>query len=81
MKVTVKWFSAFRVPPQMDNLAVDLPEEATVADILDFLREGVGNTTAAVGATVFLVNERRATPETPLKDGDQVAILQILGGG
>jgi len=74
MKVTVKLFASLR----KDRFAaadLDYPEGATVGHILASL-----HITEEEAAIIF-VNARHGGPDSPLKEGDLVAIFPPVGGG
>ena len=54
----------------------------TVGDVVDALSARFGERFAAVAAvSSFVVNGERAARETPVADGDEVAILPPVSGG
>lgn len=60
------------------------PESATVGDILAWLRRrgGVWSKVLAEGETVLAaVNQDMARPETPVRDGDELAFFPPVTGG
>lgn len=74
MRVTTKLFAVLR-QGRFDIDALDLPEGATVGDIVTKL--GIpGNE-----VTLIFVNGRRADRATRLADGDSVALFPPVGGG
>jgi MoaD family protein len=81
MQVTVKLFSYFRQIAGTDQLAVDVAEGTTAADLLDLLSERLDSTALKDKSASLMVNQRNAAPETTLKDGDEVLLLPIVGGG
>lgn len=81
MEVKVKWLAARRASIPLQALSVALPDGATVGALLEVLRETGEANALANGPTVVLVDRSSTTDETPLKDGDEVLILQPLGGG
>ncbi len=81
MKITVKLMSQLQVLAGTNALAVELPEGATVADLFRSLFESWPALFPAAEHTVVMVNQKIATREAVLGDGDQVMLLQLLGGG
>jgi molybdopterin converting factor small subunit len=79
--VTVRFVSQLKDLVGTDEASVELPGGATVAALLDALREPFPALFPTVERAVFLVNARSAAPETVLSDGDRVLVLQVLGGG
>lgn len=54
---------------------------ATVGELVDFLAERESEVMRLKEHLLFSVNQNQASPETPLKDGDRVAIFFIPTGG
>jgi MoaD family protein len=81
MEVKVKLFSYLRQVAGTDQVSVRLDEGARVADLLDALDRRFDNHTVAESAASIMIDHRNAEPETLLKDGDEVLLLPIIGGG
>ena len=81
MQVTVKFFSFFRHIAGTDQLSIDLPEGATLAGLLNALREKLDSPSLTNEGVIMMVNHKNASPETILREGDDVLLLPILGGG
>ena len=81
MKVTVKFFSFFRHIAGVDQLSVDLPEGASLAELLNALSEKLGSPSFTNEQVTMMVNHKNAFPGTILMEGDNVLLLPILGGG
>lgn len=81
MKVTVKLFSYFRQIAGTDQLSVELVEGATVADLLDLLSKKLDSTALTDKSASLMMNQKNALPEATLKEGDEVLLLPIVGGG
>lgn len=74
MKVTVKLFASLR----KDRFAVhdfDFQEGTTVSHILASLQ------IPEEEAAIIFINARHGEPDSPLKDGDLLAIFPPVGGG
>lgn len=56
----------------------DVPEAATVADLIQLL--GLGKNAVAAEVNQRLV-PKRDHPTTPLQDGDKVELVSLVGGG
>ena len=80
MKVTVKFF-AYKELAGTDRSVVELPEGATVDDLAGMLRERFPGLFPMAEWAMYLVNQRTGAGDTRLSEGDQVLMLQILGGG
>ncbi len=81
MQVTVKFFSFFRPIAGTDQLSIELPEGATLTELLDSLSEKFASPSFRTDAAMIMVNRKNAFPETILKEGDDVLLLPVLGGG
>ena len=80
MNVTVKFFSYARLAGTSECV-LELPEGATVAALARLLAERFPAIFPQAERAVYLVNHRTGTPDTRLNDGDQILMLQVLGGG
>lgn len=64
----------------VDRLTLSLPEGASAGEAVSQLRDRhAGNRLPS--SVLLAINGRQATPERPLKDGDELAILPPLAGG
>ncbi len=82
MNVMVKFLSQFRVLAETDRAEVELPENSKVATLLDALREPYPGIFPVVERhAMIMVNHKIVAPDAVLHDGDEVMLLQILGGG
>ncbi|HNS53014.1 MAG TPA: MoaD/ThiS family protein [Anaerolineae bacterium] len=80
MKVTISFFS-FSAQAGTSESTLDLPEGATMAALTGVLRQKCPSLFPQAERAIFLINHQAATRDTPLKEGDRVLMLQILGGG
>jgi molybdopterin converting factor subunit 1 len=81
IRVKVRFFAAPREALGASELWVDVPEGATVGDLVHLL---VGQHPILRAFTRFLnvaVNRAYVTMQTVLHDGDEVACLPPVGGG
>jgi molybdopterin synthase catalytic subunit len=60
---------------------IDLPPEATVADLLQACRSSHPRHDQLWSSVAVAVNQEYATPEHPLSDNDEVALLPPVSGG
>ena len=81
MNVTVRFVSQLRDLAGTDEASVALQDGATLAGLVHGLRERFPALYPAADRAIMMVNDRIATPETALRDGDQVLVLPVLGGG
>jgi len=61
------------------SLAVELPEGARVADLLDVIGSRVAG--RPLPKPMVAVNQRYATPDQVIQVGDEVAIIPPVAGG
>jgi molybdopterin synthase catalytic subunit len=80
MKLDVRLFAGLRELVGEPTLAVDLPEDGTVADLLRALeRTPLGGMPDR--AFIVAVNRTYATPRHPVRAGDEVALVPPVSGG
>jgi molybdopterin converting factor small subunit len=80
MNVTVK-FSAYKALAGTSESVLALPAGATVAELEALLAERFPRLFPRAAQAIYLVNQRIGSRDTPLSDGDQVLMLQVLAGG
>lgn len=81
MLVTVKLFARLREIARAPDVAVVLPEHATVLDAWQALAGRFPELSAYAGSISCAVNEDYARMNARLKDGDEVAFLPPVSGG
>jgi molybdopterin converting factor small subunit len=81
MQVTVGFFSFYRHITQMDQLSIDLPEGAALAELLNVLNRRFACLTFTHEQGLMMVNRKNASSETVLKEGDHILLLPMLEGG
>jgi molybdopterin converting factor small subunit len=74
MKITVRLFAFFREGRFIEEMK-EYPDETTVAEVIDDLKIDIN----AVGVT--MISSRHCNFDTKLKDGDQLGIFPMIGGG
>jgi molybdopterin synthase catalytic subunit/molybdopterin converting factor small subunit len=74
MVVSVRLFAGLRERAGSERIDVDLPEGATVADLLAAMD-------LAPRSCVAAINREYAGPETPIGAGDEVALVPPVSGG
>lgn len=76
MEIRLRLFAGLRQVAGFKDKTVSLPEGAVVADLLAELPQSI------VGRTFYIaINEEYARRDSPLKDGDLVALLPPVSGG
>jgi len=80
MSVTVLLFASYADALGASSLAVELPSDATVADVLAHLRTRPG-ADRLPPAPLVAVNQRYATAASAVRAGDEVAVIPPVAGG
>ena len=78
--VTVMLFASLRERLGADRCVARAPQGATIAGLWPLLPEPVRRTAAPPGVR-YAVNDTWAPAETPLGDGDRIAIVLPVSGG
>lgn len=80
MQVRVLLFGVLKERMGGSERVVQLLGDATVAELTAWVR-GLLNDDGLVGSLAVAVNQEYARPETPLHEGDEVALLPPVSGG
>jgi molybdopterin converting factor subunit 1 len=80
MSVTVVLFASYADALGASSLSVDLPAEATVADVLAEIARLPGSELLPASPLVA-VNQRYASTSTRVSPGDEVALIPPVAGG
>ena len=80
MSVTVLLFASYADALGTSTLSVDLPSDATVADVLANLRARPGAERLPPSPLVA-VNQRYASATSAVRAGDEVAVIPPVAGG
>jgi len=81
MIVRTLFFATYRDLAGTDELAVELPAGARVADLVRQLRTGGTALSSLPETPVVAVNMDYAPAATALRDGDEVALIPPVAGG
>lgn len=81
MTVRSLFFATYRDLAGSEELAVELPSPATVADLVRELRASHAGLAALPETPAVAVNMEYAPLSTPLRDGDEVAFIPPVAGG
>jgi molybdopterin converting factor small subunit len=79
--VTVRFFARYAELTGCESTAVPIAERATVGDVLARVRETVPGAQALPPRPLAALNQRQVKLDTPVNDGDEVALLPPLAGG
>lgn len=80
-KVAVRFFARYAELAGCSASAVNLETPATVADVIARVREVFPGTQALPPRPLAALNQRQVRLDTPVRDGDEVALLPPLSGG
>lgn len=81
MKLTVKLFAAARELAGRDEIEVELPSGATVAELREAIGAGWPKLAPLAARSLAAVNEEYRVDATPLRDGDVAALIPPVSGG
>ena len=81
MRLRLRFFAAAREAMGRSELALDVPEGATVGDLLARLRAESPAFAALPPEMMVSVNLEYRGAEHPLGDGDEVAFIPPVSGG
>lgn len=81
MSVQALFFAAYRDLLGTSSLSVDLPEGATVADLVEALRGRGAPWSALPREPAVAVNRAYALHSEELRPGDEVAFIPPVAGG
>lgn len=81
MRLTVRLFAAFREKAGAGEVEVEVPEGATVRDVVEAVVGRARGLVDVIGAARPVVNREFAGPEQVVSAGDDVALLPPVSGG
>lgn len=81
MRVRVRLFASFAQAAGFRERELELAEGAVAGDALAALRRGPLLALPAGARPLLAVNRQHSPPDTPLSDGDEVAIFPPVSGG
>jgi len=81
MRVNVKLFAVLRERAGVAELALEVPEGATVATATARLAERFPGIGQMLGRAAFAVNREYSPAGTVLKNGDELAAIPPVSGG
>ena len=80
MTITLLLFASYADALGASSLAMELPRESTVGDVLSAIRSRHG-AHRLPAAPLVAVNERYASLDSVVNDGDEVALIPPVAGG
>lgn len=81
MNIAVRYFAHLRERLHRESDSIELPDGATVAELLDRLGEREPVVAASRRSLQVAVNMEFMPGKTPLRDGDEVALIPPVAGG
>jgi molybdopterin converting factor subunit 1 len=81
MRVRVLFFGILKELVGKSADAIDLPERASVRDVLARYESQIPGLKEALPSLALAVNQQYAAPDTPLRPNDEVALLPPVSGG
>ncbi len=81
MKIKVLYFSSLKDKLGKQTEEIDLPENSTVQNLISILKEKYPNISDSLDNVMFALNEEYVDKDSPLKDGDTVALIPPVSGG
>jgi len=81
MKVKVKFFAILRERAGAGEIAKDIEEGSTVADLWAMLKKEYPNLAPVDTRLLYAVNQNYVKPDYALKNGDEVVFIPPVSGG
>lgn len=81
MKIRIKLFAAARQTAARDQIELELPAGATVADVRTALLQRLPALAPIEAHIRFAVGRRYASDQTTVEPGDEVACIPPVSGG
>ena len=81
MRITIRLFALLKDRDGTDHLSLDLPEKSTIATAIEQLRHRLPTLADHLNHIAFALNRSYTQPNTPLQDGDELALIPPVSGG
>ena len=81
MKVRLLFFAVLRDIAGTDARELSLSDGTTASEVWQWMRDAYAPLAAYAQPPMIAVNESYATPETVLRDGDELAFIPPVAGG
>ena len=81
MKVRLLYFAVLKDITGKSETVLTLPEGSVAGDVWASMRNQYAQLAGYVHPPMIAVNEAYARPETPLRDGDELAFIPPVAGG
>ena len=81
IRVRTRFFASHREALGIDRLDIELPDEATIADLVDRIAKQFPNADSVARLARYAVNRVYLPATTVLHAGDEVAFIPPVAGG
>ena len=81
MRIHVRLFALLKDRAGTDRIDLDLPEKSTIATALEQLRHQLPALANHLSHIAFALNRSYTQSNTPLQDGDELALIPPVSGG
>jgi molybdopterin converting factor small subunit len=81
MKVSIEFFGTQRVIAKTDRIDMTITEDATVSDVLEYVKRRYHALQLDEGMVIVTVNKQIASLDRVLSTGDTVSFLPFISGG
>lgn len=81
MKVEVKIFAAVREVAGRESVSLELPAQATVADVRTALAEHFPQAAGLLQSASFAINQEYAADGVSIRPADEIACIPPVSGG
>ena len=81
MRVRILLFAHLRERFGKNEMTMELSRGAKAFEILKILCRDEGEAKKMARSLLFAINEKYATPETEIQEGDEVALIPPVAGG
>jgi molybdopterin converting factor subunit 1 len=81
MTIRLLYFAVLRDIAGRDEEEVSVPDGATPRDVWQNLRNSYAKLASYLEPPMSAINERYASPDTALRDGDELAFIPPVAGG
>jgi len=81
MKITIRLFALLKDRAGTDRIDLDLPDKSTIAHAVEQLRHRLPALADHLNHIAFALNRSYTRSNTPLQDGDELALIPPVSGG
>ena len=81
MRVTIRLFALLKDRAGADHLEIDLPEKSTIAHAVEQVRNRFPTLADHLNHIALALNRSYTQSNTPLQDGDELALIPPVSGG